>query len=91
MAVKMGKKCPQLSFECRNYFLMSRNFFSMCRNFSRVAATFGRVQVSQQGRVRPDRQRLLPPGPAMDIRRYNSKFWLHLSSNSEVVYRIRTP
>jgi len=33
MAVKVGKKCPQLSFECRNYFLMSRNFFSMCRNF----------------------------------------------------------
>jgi len=46
MAVKVGKKCPQLSFECRNYFLMSRNFFSMCRNFSQVAATFGRVQVS---------------------------------------------
>jgi len=72
MAVKAGKKCPQLSFECRNYFLMSRNFFSMCRNFSRVTATFG--SVSQQGRLRPDRLRLLPPVPAMDIGRYNSRF-----------------
>ena len=30
---KWVKNIPQLSFECRNYFLMSRNFFSSRRNF----------------------------------------------------------
>ena len=30
---KWVKNIPQLSFECRNYFLMPRNFFSSRRNF----------------------------------------------------------
>jgi len=60
-AVKVGKKCPQLSFECCNYFLMSRNFFSMCRNFFSSRRNFWQGPSVSVGSVKTGQSAPLPP------------------------------